>query len=124
MATRPRRIMVLFRAPVSGPRGRPYYVWRKSPVDIEVGQPPILVAIVGVNQYGVQFGITNAPIEWSISDPTVAAYQGRPDGSILVTPIKTGAVTITARLGTLADTASLVVTQGVPLSIRIVFPAA
>jgi hypothetical protein len=93
-------------------------------VDIEVGQPPILVAIVGVNQYGVQFGITNAPIEWSISDPTVAAYQGRPDGSILVTPIKTGAVTITARLGTLADTASLVVTQGAPLSIRIVFPAA
>jgi hypothetical protein len=119
---RPRKIMVLFRAPVSGPRGRDYYVWRSTPVELILGQKPQPSVVLGVNEYGVQFKLTNTPIEWTISDPAIAAYQGQSDGSITIMPLADGTVTLTAKVGTLTDSKSLVVTHGVPFSILITFP--
>lgn len=121
---KPRKIMILFRVPVVGPRGRPFYTWKGPPVELVIGQPPLLSAIVGINQYGAQFRIVDASVVWSSSDPSIATLQTQPDGSVLVTPIASGTITLTARFGSLTDTASLAVTQGVPIRIAIVFPAA
>jgi hypothetical protein len=117
-----RRIVIMFRVAKVGPRGRPYYTWEAWPVDLILGQKPQLSVVLGVNEYGVQFKLTNTPIEWSISDPNIAAYQGQPDGSIAIMPLASGTVTLTAKVGNLTDSKSLVVTYGIPFSIRITFP--